>query len=139
MLPVESWSIGFDQRSPIYQQIIDRFSQSLVRGSLSPGERIPSIRDLAIELKVNTNTVQRAYQEMERNEMIYSKRGTGYFVMNDSNLPIRVKRTMVRDTTSRFLQEMYALGFSGEDIVTEIDRQIHGEETEHGTDDNKGS
>jgi len=137
MLPIEVG--GFDERIPIYRQIIDRFSQSLVRGTLIPGDRIPSIRELAVDLKVNSNTIQRAYQEMERDAMIYSKRGTGYFIMNDNELPIRVKGAMVRETTSRFLQEMYALGFSGKDILTEVERQMGGKESEHDTADHQGA
>ena len=60
------WSLAFDDRMPIYRQIILQFNQAFVRGDIRPGERIPSIRDISALLKVNTNTMQRVYQEMER-------------------------------------------------------------------------
>ena len=139
MLPTKSWRVEFDERAPIYQQIIDRFCRSLVRGELAPGERILSIRELAMDLQVNTNTVQRAYQEMERKNMIFSKRGTGYFIVNDPSLPERMKQIMVRETTSRFVSEMNALGFTDEQILSELKAQLQGEEKEHATYDNQGA
>jgi DNA-binding transcriptional regulator YhcF (GntR family) len=124
MLPTESWKADFDERYPIYQQIVNRFSHSLVRGELTPGDRIPSIRDLAIGLKVNTNTIQRAYQEMEREELIFSQRGTGYFVMKGENIVDRVKDKMLQESMSRFLQEMRSLGFNDLEILTQLKEQI---------------
>lgn len=131
MLPMESWRTDFDERYPIYQQIVNRFSRSLVKGELEPGERIPSIRDLAISLKVNTNTIQRAYQEMERNNLIFSQRGTGYFVMKDEQMVERVRDDMVRESTSRFLEEMRALGYNNKQILSELSRQLGGEGEDH--------
>lgn len=124
MLPTESWRVDFDERYPIYQQIINHFARALVRRELSPGSRIPSIRELAMALKVNTNTIQRAYQEMERDELIYSQRGTGYFVMENEQIVDRMKQKMVKESVSRFLEEMRALGFRDTDIVSELERQI---------------
>lgn len=121
MLPMESWRAEFDERYPIYQQIIHRFSRSLVKGELQQGDRIPSIRELAVTLKVNANTIQRAYQEMERDEMIYSKRGTGYFVMENEQIVDRVRNKMVNESMSRFLQEMRALGFNNGEILSELE------------------
>jgi DNA-binding transcriptional regulator YhcF (GntR family) len=116
--------MGFDERFPIYRQIVNELSRSLVRGKVAPGERIPSIRDMSLALRVNTNTVQRAYQELERNSIIFSQRGTGYFVMEDTHMIDRVKSGMVRDSVSRFLQEMTSLGFSRDEIVSALEIQM---------------
>ncbi|MDR2909192.1 MAG: GntR family transcriptional regulator [Oscillospiraceae bacterium] len=124
MLPLEEWRMGFDERFPIYRQIVNELSRSLVRGKVAPGERIPSIRDMSLALRVNTNTVQRAYQELERNSIIFSQRGTGYFVMEDTHMIDRVKSGMVRDSVSRFLQEMTSLGFSRDEIVSALEIQM---------------
>jgi len=139
MLPIEHWQADLDQRYPIYQQIISHFSRSLVRGEIHPGERIPSIRDLAMLLKVNANTIQRAYQEMEREQLIYSQRGTGYFVMNNEHIVEDIKLRMVRETTSRFLKEMRALGFADEQIIAELDRQLVEGAANNDVADNQGA
>lgn len=120
MLATESWKIKFDERYPIYQQIIQQFSRSLVKGDLKPGDRIPSIREMAVILKVNTNTIQRAYQEMERDEMIFSRRGTGYFIMENDQIVENIKDKIVGESMARFLEEMRALGFSDGDILSEL-------------------
>lgn len=114
----------FDERSPIYEQIVLHFCRRVVKGELVPGERIPSIRDLAMELSVNTNTVQRAYQEMERRQIIYSKRGTGYFIVEGGELMSDIKTEMVREAITRFLEEMRSLGFSGDEIRKELDLYV---------------
>jgi len=116
MLAAKVWQTQFDERLPIYEQIVQRFCRSLVKGELLPSERIPSIRDLALELKVNQNTIQRAYQELERREIIFSKRGTGYFITEDLAMSEKIKREMLRDAMMMFLYEMRSLGF--EDTVT---------------------
>lgn len=139
MLPIEGWQAGFDERYPIYQQIISHFSRSLVKGEIAPGERIPSIRDLAVLLKVNANTIQRAYQEMERSQLIYSQRGTGYFVMNNEHIVEDVKTSMVRETASRFLGEMRALGFADKQIVSELSKQLEEGAAKNEAADNKGA
>ena len=68
----EQWIQSFNDRLPIFRQIILQFSQAFVRGDIKPRERIPSIREMAAILKVNTNTMLRVYQEMERDELINS-------------------------------------------------------------------
>ena len=120
MIPVNDWRVDFDERYPIFRQVANHFSRSLVKRELYPGDRIPSIRELSMALKVNTNTIQRAYQEMERDKLIYSQRGTGYFVMEDERIVERIKKTMVSETMSHFLEEMRALGFCNAEILSEL-------------------
>jgi GntR family transcriptional regulator len=114
---MEKWQNSFDGQSPIYRQIVSRFARSVARGELAPGDRVPSIRDAAVALKVNTNTVQRAYQEMERSQMIFSQRGTGYFVMRDDKIVDRIRADMVGECVGRFLEEMRGLGFEDVQIL----------------------
>lgn len=136
MLKIENWRVDFDERYPIYQQIIIHFSRAIVKGDINAGERIPSIRDLSIALKVNTNTIARAYQEMEREKLIYSQRGTGYFIMENENITNEVKTQMVGSAISRFLEEMRALGFDNSGIISELSRQINERGAANGTNDN---
>ena len=121
------WSSAFDDRMPIYRQIIVKFSRSFVRGDISPGERIPSIRELSAWLKVNTNTIQRVYQELERDGLIISKRGTGYFITEETSMKEKIRRTMACDSLRRFVEEMRALGCIDDDILAELKLFMEGE------------
>lgn len=127
MFDWKNWDTTFSDRQPIYQQIIDRFCHSLAKKEILPGERIPSIRDMALILKVNANTIQRVYQEMERGELIFSKRGTGYFVTEDSNMITNIQKDMAMESMMRFLREMRALGFTNQQIITQLDQCMKGE------------
>jgi len=120
MLPVKTWRSQFDERLPIYEQIAARFCRSLVSGEAQPAQRIPSIRDLALELGVNANTIARAYQEMERDGLIYSKRGMGFFIVEDASVVERVKGTMVQQAVGNFVDEMRSLGFEDRGILEEL-------------------
>jgi len=122
----EQWRLEFDDRMPIYRQIILRFSQAFVRGNIRPGERIPSIRELSALLKVNTNTIQRVYQEMERDEMINSKRGTGYFFTEDGKMIEKIRRNLARESLNRFVGEMRALGCADTEIMEELELFMKG-------------
>jgi GntR family transcriptional regulator len=111
---------------PIYRQIILHFCQAFVRGDIRPGERIPSIREMAALLKVNTNTMQRAYQEMERKVLINSKRGTGYFFTEETKMIEKTRRDLALDSQNRFLEEMRALGCEDRVILNELKQYMEG-------------
>ena len=127
----EKWRLTFDDRSPIYRQIILLFSQAFVRKEIQPGERIPSIREISALLKVNTNTMQRVYQEMERNGLINSKRGTGYFFTEEQKMLEETRRVLAKDSQSRFVDEMRALGCTDKEILDELELFMKGGE-KHG-------
>lgn len=139
MNPWENWSTEFNDKTPIYSQIIMLFSRSFARGEIKTGERIPSIRDMAMNLKVNANTMQRVYQEMERSGLITSKRGTGYFFTEDKTMVEKVNSSMAHESVSRFLEEMRSLGFSNKQIMSEISKLMEGEETNGGADTDKSN
>ncbi|MCL1904301.1 MAG: GntR family transcriptional regulator [Oscillospiraceae bacterium] len=123
----ENFTTEFDDRTPIYRQIYGLFSRSFARGLIKTGERIPSIRDMALQLKVNANTMQRVYHEMERDGLINSKRGTGYFFTEEKTMVEKVSTKMAQESIGRFLEEMRSLGFADKDIVNELSEQIKGE------------
>jgi len=128
----EQWRLAFDDRMPIYRQIILFFSQTFVRGEIRPGERIPSIRELSALLKVNTNTLQRVYQEMERDGLISSKRGTGYFFTEEIKMIDKIRRELALSSLSRFVEEMRALGCADREILDELNLYLKGE-SKHGS------
>jgi len=125
----ERWSLTFDDRMPIYRQIILQFNRAFVRGDIKPEERIPSIRELSALLKVNTNTIQRAYQEMERDGLINSRRGTGYFYTEDTKMIEKTRKILALESLHRFVEEMRALGCADSDILEELESYMKGDET----------
>ncbi len=114
--------MNFNPSKPIYEQIIDEFKKKMVRGELQPDDKMPSQRDLAQQLKVNPNTVQRAYREMEHQGMTETQRGQGTFVANDTEKIRELKDEMAKKTLENFIQEIQDLGFSQEDIPILIEK-----------------
>ena len=109
------WNFRGDQ--PIYSQLIQRIKQGIVSGDLSPGGRLPSVRDLATEAGVNPNTMQRALQELERQGLVYSQRTAGRFVTEDTQVIESSKRALAREQTEAFLRAMETLGYKRAEII----------------------
>jgi len=122
----EKWRTAFDDRSPIYRQIILQFCRAFARGDIAPGERIPSIREISALLKVNANTIQRAYQEMERDGLIGSKRGTGYFFTEDLQMIKKTRSELALDSLNRFTEEMRSLGCADDEIINDLEKFLKG-------------
>lgn len=117
--------LRFDPERPIYQQIIDEFKRAVARGELVPGDRIPSQRDLATEARVNPNTVQRAYREMEWMGLVETLRGQGTFVAQAPELLASLREDMARAAVDRFVQDMAALGFASDAILNMAAASLH--------------
>lgn len=109
-------NVNFDLDKPIYLQIIDEIKRSIVRGELALGEKIPSQRELAQQIKVNPNTVQKAYQEMERIRLVETLRGQGTFICNEPKSLTSIREEMAQEALEIFINDMKALGFSPKDI-----------------------
>lgn len=124
--------LNLDQHSPIYRQIIDEFKRSIARGDLRPGDRIPSQRELAAMVKVNPNTVQRAYREMEQEGVTETLRGQGTFISTEPGLLAAIRREMAGRALAGFVREMHALGFGCEEM-TEMVRSAYRQVIEAGT------
>ena len=110
------WNFRSDQ--PIYAQLISGIKLGIVSGALAPGERLPSVRDLATEAGVNPNTMQRALQELEREGMVFSQRTAGRFVTEDVNLIEKAKRNFADEHIRVFLEGMGRLGYSRGEILS---------------------
>lgn len=105
-------------RVPIYEQIVNNFKQMTMSGILSPDEKLPSVRDLSQELTINPNTIQKAYQELERQNIIYTKRGQGSFV-NPNIQAINKEEKMgdLIEEIKRIIIESMYLGISKEEFL----------------------
>src|SRR5690606_3497200 len=98
--------------------------RAIARGELRPGDRIPSQRELAVQAKVNPNTVQRAYREMELLKMTETVRGEGTFVAQNPELLQSLRSEMAQKALQRFLNELLALGFEGSEIRAMVDKAL---------------
>jgi GntR family transcriptional regulator len=116
--------LDFDLAKPIYAQIVDEVKRAVARGELIPGDRIPSQREMAQALKVNPNTVQRAYQEMERCGLVETSRGEGTFVRNDRGLVTKIRREMADETLRVFIADMRALGLSAAEVRAMVEEAL---------------
>ncbi|MGX4294755.1 GntR family transcriptional regulator [Bacillus sp. JK62] len=110
----------FQSSKPIYLQIADRIYYRLIRSELSPGGKLPSVREMAVQMKVNPNTIQRTYSEMERLGIVETRRGQGTFIAERSDLKAELKDRLTKDVFKRFIQEMAELGLSPEEMLDGI-------------------
>ena len=109
---------------PIFSQIMEGVRLAVATGRIVPGERIPSIRDLAVETRVNPNTVAKAYQELERAGIVEVRRGMGYFVVGSINgqLSDRERMALLESRVEETLSAALELGFEPEEVKAVIDR-----------------
>ena len=117
----------FSNDAPIYAQLILQIKVGIVSGAFPPGERLPSVRDLATEAGVNPNTMQRALTELERDGLVYSQRTAGRFVTEDRNMIDAAKRGLAEHHIQAFLAAMGQLGYQREEIIALL-RQESGKE-----------
>ena len=108
---------NFNNDMPIYTQLVDKIKLSIVSGQLTPGEKLSTVRDLAAEAKVNPNTMQRAFQELEREGLVFSQRSSGRFVTEDVEIIMEAKKAMARQYVQSFMKSMEQLGYTGEEIL----------------------
>ena len=101
---------------PIYSQLVEQIKLGIVSGSLLPGERLMSVRDMATEAGVNPNTMQRALQELERDGMVYSQRTAGRFVTENMQVIEWAKKKFAEEQIRSFLGAMKKLGYQREEI-----------------------
>lgn len=118
---------------PIYQQVVDGVKAAIAKGTLKSGDKIPSIRELAVELMLNHNTVAKAYQILEREHVIEVLRGRGTFVAVHPSVPNRTEReAQMREMMQKLLIEAHHLQLTEDDLVTMFQavlRDWHHQET----------
>ena len=113
---------------PLYAQLTDKIRQQISGGVLVQGDKLPSVRELAVELSINPNTIQRAYAELERNGFIYSVKGRGSFVGSISRLREQ-KRRELEEKVAGLAAEAKSLGMDKKAFVRMAEEQFGGEKT----------
>ncbi len=114
--------MDFNNGKPIYLQMCDSMMDEILAGKYLDEERIPSVRDFAISLGVNTNTAMKAYDELSRNDIIYNKRGLGYFVSAGACERIKAQRRkeFLEATIPQLQRQMKMLGMTIVDLTAEL-------------------
>ena len=120
------WDLSNDR--PIYLQLMERIQQDIVSGFYSPGDRLPSVRELALEAAVNPNTMQKALSELERSGLVYSQRTSGRFITEDKELIHQMKKELAAAEVSAFVAHMKQLGITPEEIRQLLAETIEEEE-----------
>ena len=120
-----AWNLDSDR--PIYSQILERIQMQIAAGIYEPGEKIPSVRELAADAGVNPNTMQKALAELERRNLVVTLRTSGRVVTEDLNMIRETKNQLAKEQIDDILKRMKALGFEREDILIMLKKETGGE------------
>ena len=104
-----SWNL--DSSRPIYAQIIEKVSLDIVSGKYQPGDKLPSVRDLAAQAGVNPNTMQKALSELDRENLVHSARTSGRFITEDKDMIEKMREELASTQIKEFLNKMSQMGF----------------------------
>lgn len=104
-----SWNL--DSSRPIYAQIIEKVSLDIVSGKYQPGDKLPSVRDLAAQAGVNPNTMQKALSELERENLVHSARTSGRFITEDKDMIEKMREELASTQIKEFLNKMSQMEF----------------------------
>ena len=117
--------MNFTNDKPIYVQMADRLCDEILAGKYQDDDRIPSVREYAVLLEVNTNTAVKAYDELARANIIYNKRGLGYFVTPGAKKQIMTerKKEFMKERLPELFRQMKLLGITLEDVKVAYDMQ----------------
>ena len=110
-----AWAL--DSGRPIYAQIIERVQLDIITGHYKPGEKLPSVRELASEAAVNPNTMQKALSELEQSGLLYTQRTSGRFITEDTDRIHRMKNSLATMQVREVLRKMRQLGLGDEEIL----------------------
>ena len=111
--------------SPVYQQVVDQVKRMIAAGTLRTGDRLPTVRELASQLIVNPNTIAHAYQSLEREKIIETRRGLGSFICEpDSQLSHDARLKQVSDLIERALVEAHHLNITPDEVKAILEKRL---------------
>lgn len=114
-------NIDATSSTPIYEQIVNEIKEGILKGIIEPGDKLPSVREMAKMMTLNPNTIQKAYQELERQKVTVTIRGKGTFVSEDYKSRKDEEKLMeVKEIFKKGIVEAYYMGFKEEDIYEMI-------------------
>lgn len=110
--------------APFYRQIIDQIKFGIAAGKLKTGEQLPTVRSLAVDLKVNLNTVAKAYKELEIQNILATQQGTGTFISDlKIQIPTEEKKNKLKEICNEFSAIAFSYGFTVADIINQLQKQ----------------
>lgn len=121
-------SIEFQSSKPIYMQIVDKIVIDILQNKQGTGEKLPSVREMAVRMGVNPNTIQRAYGELERMNVVETRRGQGTFVFENQTLLNEIKRSMQKEIIENYVEQMLEIGASKGDMIEQLQCYLKGGE-----------
>ncbi len=107
----------FENDRPIYLQLVEKLRIEIVSGKLKQGERIPSVRELALTARVNPNTMQKALAELEAEKLVKTERTNGKFVTDDTELIEKAKKSLAKQKVETYLNDMQSIGISQREAI----------------------
>lgn len=107
----------FDNERPIYVQLVEKIKKEIISGKLKSGERLPSVRELALIAKVNPNTMQKALVELEDENLVYTERTNGKFVTQDNELIEKMRDNIAKENVKKYLKDMENIGIDFEKAI----------------------
>lgn len=116
------WELDNDR--PIYLQLMERIQRDIISGVYKPGDKLPSVRDLAVEAAVNPNTMQKALSELERSGLVYAQRTSGRFITEDEAMLKKMKQEQPASHIHEFFEKMRSLGFQDEETLALLQEAI---------------
>lgn len=120
-----SWSLDNDR--PLYLQLMERIQMDIISGKYSAGDKLPSVRDLALAASVNPNTMQKALSELERSGLVYSQRTSGRFITENQEMLQKLKYSLAGEHIKEFINKMKSLGFDEEELCNLLNETLKGE------------
>lgn len=115
------FNVDISSSTPIYIQLVDNVKEAVLKGLLEPGEKLPSVREMAKTMRLNPNTVQKAYQELERQKVTVTLRGKGTYISTDYRPRKDEDKIMeVKELFKKGIIEAHYMGFKEEDILNMI-------------------
>lgn len=115
---------NFKSGIPIYQQIVDELTMRIASGSYAPGDKLPSVRDLAMDAGVNPNTMQRALAELERRDLVFSERTSGRFVTKEESVLRKLHEELARVYFDEFAAKLRKIGMTHEEIEQQLTKWL---------------
>jgi len=112
----------FDNERPIYIQLVEKLRLEIVSGKLKQGERLPSVRELALIVRVNPNTMQKALVELENEGLVYTERTNGKFVTTNSELINNIKKELAQEKIKKFLNDMENIGITCDEAIVYLQK-----------------
>lgn len=117
--------IDYKDRRPLYEQVEERFQELILKGVLEPDSQLPSVRNLAMDLSINPNTIQRAYTELERQGYIYSVKGKGSFIAANDHL-VQSRKEEIFGSLIKLIREAKDIGITKEQLNNKVNMEFEG-------------